>query len=73
MFSVPQSFCSVVLTGWILAISCATSLAEEKPLFEEKFSGKLSDGWTWVDEVPGSWQLIDGGLELKVLPSIAVK
>ena len=39
-----------------------------KPLFEEMFTDKLSAGWNWIDEVPGSWQLVDGSLELKVLP-----
>lgn len=67
MFLVPQTF-RAVLSGWIV-IGCATAaLAAEKPLFEEKFTDKLSAGWTWIDEVPGSWQLIDGSLELKVLP-----
>ncbi len=68
MFPIARSFRIVLLAGWILAISGATALAEETPLFEEKFTGTLSAGWTWIDEVPGSWQLIDGALELKVLP-----
>ena len=68
MCSVQRSFRNVLLTGWILAISFTMAFAEEKPLFEEKFTGKLSAGWTWVDETPGGWQLIDGSLELKVLP-----
>jgi regulation of enolase protein 1 (concanavalin A-like superfamily) len=68
MFSMPQSFRSLLLIGWILAVSSAMALAEEKPLFEEKFTGKLSDGWTWIDEVAGSWHLIDGALELRVVP-----
>jgi regulation of enolase protein 1 (concanavalin A-like superfamily) len=74
MFFVSQTFRPVLLAGWLLAFAAATTLADEKPqfeempLFEEKFTGKLADGWTWTDEVPGSWQLTDGALELKVVP-----
>ena len=68
MFSVPKIFRNVLLTGWILAASGTPILAEEKPIFEEQFTGQLSEGWTWIDEVPGSWKLIGEGLELKVLP-----
>jgi squalene-hopene/tetraprenyl-beta-curcumene cyclase len=56
-------FLAATLLGWCLAVR-----AEQKPLFQERFSGKLSAGWTWVDELPGSWQLIDGSLDLKVVP-----
>src|SRR5205814_9251242 len=68
MFFVLRSFRNVLLAGGTLTIVGATAWAEEKPLFEEPFSGKLSPGWTWIDEVPGSWRLTDDGLELKVLP-----
>ncbi len=68
MFAAAQSFRIALLAAWILALSNATVLAEEKVLFEEMFTDKLSPGWAWIDEVPGSWKLIDEGLELKVLP-----
>ncbi|MDB5337648.1 MAG: 2,3-oxidosqualene cyclase [Planctomycetaceae bacterium] len=68
MFLAPPSLRNMFLTGWILAVFSMTALAEDKPLFEDKFSRKLAEGWTWVDEVPGSWQASDSGLELKVLP-----
>jgi regulation of enolase protein 1 (concanavalin A-like superfamily) len=68
MFSMSHGFRNALALGWIMAISSAMALADEKALFEEKFAGKLSNGWTWTDEVPGSWRLTDGALELKVLP-----
>lgn len=68
MSFVQQTFRNALLAGWILAVSGAVVSAEEKPLFEEPFTGKLSAGWKWIDEVPGSWKLVDEGLELKALP-----
>jgi regulation of enolase protein 1 (concanavalin A-like superfamily) len=58
----------LVLVGAALAISCLPAMAEEKPLFEEKFAGKLSAGWTWIDELPGTWQVTEDSLDLKVVP-----
>lgn len=73
MLLIAKSVCRMLLFGWLLAVPALVAAAEEKPLFEEHFSGKLAEGWTWIDEVPGSWQLadgqpVDGALELKVLP-----
>jgi regulation of enolase protein 1 (concanavalin A-like superfamily) len=42
--------------------------AAERTLFEEKFSGQLSPGWSWIDEQHEGWRLADGNLELKVVP-----
>lgn len=68
MLLASRTFRPFVLSAWLLAVSALAAVAEEKPLFEENFSGKLADGWSWIDEVPGSWQLVDDSLELKVLP-----
>ncbi len=38
------------------------------PLFEDKFSEKLADGWTWVREEAGAWKLDGGALRIKTLP-----
>jgi len=43
-------------------------LAQEKPLFEEKFEGKLSEGWSWVREDPAAWKLEGGALKIKAQP-----
>ena len=40
-------------------------LLQEKPLFEEKFDGKLSDGWAWVREDAAAWKLEGGALKIK--------
>jgi regulation of enolase protein 1 (concanavalin A-like superfamily) len=52
-----------------LAIAVLTTFAfQETALFEEKFAGKLSDGWTWVREDPAAWKIEGGGLRIKALP-----
>jgi hypothetical protein len=69
MIALQKSIRRLLIACWVLA-DVPLALAEEKPLFEEGFSEKLSEGWTWTDEITDSWQLIDGGLELKVLPTV---
>src|SRR4051794_23791248 len=39
-----------------------------KVLFEEKFTGKLDPGWSWIRERPDAWRLADGALVLDTLP-----
>jgi regulation of enolase protein 1 (concanavalin A-like superfamily) len=63
-----RSSLQLVLVVAVLLVSCRPAAADEKPLFQEKFSGKLSAGWTWIDEQPGAWQLVDDSLDLKVAP-----
>lgn len=36
--------------------------------FEEKFAGKLSDGWSWVREDASGWKLDGGALKIKAQP-----
>lgn len=67
MFFAIKTFLKVMLLAGILAICGGTAGAEDRPLFEEDFNGSLAEGWTWLDEVPGSWKLTNEGLELKVL------
>jgi regulation of enolase protein 1 (concanavalin A-like superfamily) len=43
-------------------------LLQDKPLFEERFEGKLSDGWAWVREDPASWKLEGGAIRIKAQP-----
>jgi squalene-hopene/tetraprenyl-beta-curcumene cyclase len=63
-----RSLLRLFLVGASLIGSCLVAAAQQKPLFEEKFSGKLSPGWAWIDELPGTWQLADNSLDLKVVP-----
>jgi regulation of enolase protein 1 (concanavalin A-like superfamily) len=37
--------------------------------FEEKFDGKLSDGWSWLRETPAAWKVAGGELVLTVQPN----
>jgi regulation of enolase protein 1 (concanavalin A-like superfamily) len=46
----------------------ADKAAEEKVLFEEKFTGELGKGWSWVREDPAAWRLDNGTLVLRTLP-----
>src|SRR5262245_1644774 len=50
------------------ALALVVLLVEEKVLFEEKFDGKLSDGWTWVREDAGATKIEGGALKIKALP-----
>lgn len=49
-------------------LSCLPALADDKPLFEDNFASSLATGWTWIDELPGTWQVAENVLELKVVP-----
>jgi hypothetical protein len=50
------------------AFAEATAGWQEKVLVEEKFVGKLSDGWTWVREDTAGWKLDGGSLKIKAQP-----
>jgi regulation of enolase protein 1 (concanavalin A-like superfamily) len=41
---------------------------QEKVLFEDRFAGKLADGWNWVREDPSGWKLEGGSLKIKSQP-----
>jgi len=43
-------------------------LLQEPPLFEEKFAGKLSEGWSWVREDAACWKVDGGALKIKAQP-----
>src|SRR5262249_12610864 len=43
-------------------------LSQDAPIFEEKFAGKLSDGWSWVREDAAGWKLEGGALKIKAQP-----
>lgn len=49
--------------AWVLLL-----LLQDAALFEDKFAGKLGDGWTWVREDAASWKVDAGALKLKCLP-----
>jgi hypothetical protein len=51
-----------------LAALALVLLAQDAPLFEEKFAGKLGEGWSWVREDAAGWKVEAGALKLKALP-----
>ncbi|HZE98771.1 MAG TPA: DUF1349 domain-containing protein [Planctomycetota bacterium] len=51
----------------LAALALMLSL-QDAPIFEEKFAGKLSDGWTWLREDAAGWKLEGGGLRIKAQP-----
>ena len=40
-------------------------------LFEERFDGKLDEGWSWLRENSSAWRLREGALEIRVQPGVA--
>lgn len=45
--------------------------AEEKAMFEDRFDGKLGEGWSWLRENPPAHRFADGALEIRVEPGDA--
>lgn len=54
----------LVLGGSLLA-------AEPRVIFEDRFDGKLGEGWTWLRENPQTWRIKDGAMEIRVEPGVA--
>ena len=46
----------------------AAAEPRETTVFQEKFDPKLTDGWSWVRELPSAWKLDGGALVLTVQP-----
>jgi hypothetical protein len=55
----------------VLLLGAWASAAEPKVLFEDKFEGKLGEGWSWLREDPKTWRMKDGALEIRVEPGVA--
>lgn len=43
----------------------------ETVVFEDRFDGKLADGWNWLRENPDGWRIRDEGLEIRIEPGDA--
>jgi regulation of enolase protein 1 (concanavalin A-like superfamily) len=60
--------CAVVglaaMGGWVRA-------AEPRVVFEDRFDGKLGEGWDWLRENPKAWRMKNGALEIRVEPGVA--
>jgi hypothetical protein len=60
------SYRNIVLTPIIKSPS-----GQQTVLFEERFDGKLDEGWLWLRENPSAWRLREGALEIRVEPGVA--
>ncbi len=59
---------AVAVWGLLSAVGLA---AEEPVVFQDRFDGKLGEGWTWLRENPQAWRVADGALEIRVEPGAA--
>ncbi len=59
-----------VLIGLFLLVGFAGA-AEPQVVFEDRFEGKLGEGWSWLREDPRTWRIRDGALEIRVEPGLA--
>ena len=61
--------------SWAVAASVMLGVslfaAQEQQVFEDRFEGKLGEGWTWLRENPKAWRMVDGALEIRVEPGKA--
>ena len=56
----------------LVAFGCGVAVAAEpEVLFEDRFDGKLAEGWTWLRENPDTWRIREGALEIRVEPGVA--
>ncbi len=57
------------LYGALFVMACAiAATCAAEVLFQDKFAGKLGEGWSWVREHPGAWRFGARGLEVRVEP-----
>jgi hypothetical protein len=56
----------VLLPVWLSVVA-----AEPTVVFEDRFEGKLAEGWTWLREDPAAWRIRESHLELRVQPGDA--
>jgi hypothetical protein len=55
----------------LLVLAAPLFAAGPQTVFEDKFDGKLGDGWTWLRENPKAWRIKDKALEIRVEPGVA--
>lgn len=61
---------ALILTTWLAAGLCGWA-GEPTVLFEDRFEGKLAEGWTWLREDSSTWRIREGALEIRVEPGVA--
>lgn len=58
---------AIVLTSAVSPVRAA----EPQLVFQDRFAGKLGDGWSWLREDHPAWRFRDAGLEIRVQPGKA--
>lgn len=61
-----QQFLTAALA--LISVLQGSAATFATPIFEDRFAGKLADGWTWIRDEPAHWRSGLRGLELRVLP-----
>lgn len=56
------------ITLALLLAAGASQVGSGEVLFQDTFTGKLKEGWSWVRENPAGWRLGTNGLEIRVEP-----
>lgn len=59
------------IVGVLVALSGSLKAAEPRVVFEDRFDGKVADGWSWLREDAKTWRIKDGALEIRVEPGVA--
>lgn len=57
--------------GLLFVLGAPLLAAEDRVVFEDRFDGKLAEGWSWLRENPAAWRIRDGALEIRVEPGVA--
>jgi len=53
---------------WILLACAQITRADSKIVFEDRFRGKMDQGWTWIRENRAAWRSDDQGLWVRIEP-----
>ena len=62
---------ALLIAASLTLLASPLSAAEPQVLFEEHFSGKLADGWSWLRESKETWRLRENALEIHAQPGDA--
>jgi regulation of enolase protein 1 (concanavalin A-like superfamily) len=60
--------CAVVGGAMLSGLAAA---AEPRVVFEDRFEGKVGEGWSWLRENLDAWRIKEGALEIRVEPGVA--
>jgi hypothetical protein len=62
---------TVLLFLVVISTLGACLAAEPQAVFQDRFAGRLGEGWNWLRENPKAWRVKDTGLEIRVEPGVA--